>query len=132
VAIGPVQKRGRFDSRRPGPATAIYVDRGPFPPNTRPEDYQLPVGESETIILGLVTKGQPYLSEDGTNLYTEYTISIEEVFKDSARLSLKRGGVIALNRMGWIAAAGLGQRRSNRCPWPWRSTAHRTSLHVLS
>jgi hypothetical protein len=47
-----------------------------------------------------VTKVQPYLSEDGTNLYTEFTISAEEVFKDSASLSLKRGSVVASFRIG--------------------------------
>jgi hypothetical protein len=50
--------------------------------------------------LGSVTKGQPYLSEDGTSLYSEFTISVEEVFKDSASLSLKRGSVVALFRKG--------------------------------
>ena len=78
----------------------MFVDRMPFPPNTRREDFQLPVSESDTILLGSVSKVQPYLSEDGTNLYTEYTVSVEDVFKDSASLFPKKDSVIALFRMG--------------------------------
>jgi hypothetical protein len=78
----------------------VFVDRMPFPPNTRREDFQLPVSESDTILLGSVSKVQPYLSEDGTTLYTEYTVSVEDVFKDSASLFPKKDSVIALFRMG--------------------------------
>jgi hypothetical protein len=93
-------KRSRFDTRPSGPASGIFVDRAPFPPNTRPEDFQFPVAGSDAIFLGSVTRVQPYLSEDGTNLYTEFTISVEEPFKDSAGLSLKRNSVVTLFRIG--------------------------------
>src|ERR1035441_9949212 len=86
----------RFDTQPSGPPSVVFVDRMPFPPNTRREDFQLPVSESDTILLGSVSKVQPYLSEDGTNLYTEYTVSVEEVFKDSASLFPKKDSVIAL------------------------------------
>jgi hypothetical protein len=96
----PSAKRSRFDPRPSGPASVIYVDRAPFPPFARSADYQLPVKESGTILLASVRKAQPYLSEDGTSLYTEYTISVEEVFKDSATLSFKAGAIVALYRIG--------------------------------
>jgi hypothetical protein len=93
-------KRSRFDTRPLGPASAIFVDRAPFPPNARPDDFQLPVAGSDAIFLGSVTKVQPYLSEDRTNLYTEFTISVEESFKDGAGLSIKRNSVVTLFRIG--------------------------------
>src|ERR1035438_2150339 len=79
----PSARRSRFDTQPSGPPSDVIVDRAPFRPGTRREDFQLPVSESDTILLGSVSKVQPYLSEDGTNLYTEYTVSVEEVFKDS-------------------------------------------------
>jgi len=96
----PSARRSRLGSQPSGPPSVVFVDRMPFPPNTRREDFQLPVSESDTILLGSVSKVQPYLSEDGTNLYTEYTVSVEEVFKDSASLFPKKDSVIALFRMG--------------------------------
>ena len=93
-------KRSRFDTRPSGPASGIFVDRAPFPPNARPEDFQLPVAESDTVLLGSVANVQPYLSEDGTSLYTEFTVSAEELLKDSAGLSLNRDSVLTLFRIG--------------------------------
>src|ERR1022692_39877 len=72
----PSARRSRFDTQPSGPPSAVFVDRMPFRPNTRPEDFQLPVSESNTILLGPLSKVQPYLSEDGSNLYTEYTVSV--------------------------------------------------------
>ena len=96
----PSAKRSRLDTRPSGPPSGIFVDRAPFPPNTRLEDFQLPVAQSDTILLGSVTKVHPYLSEDGTSLYSEFTISVEEVIKDGAGLSLKRDSVVTLFRIG--------------------------------
>src|ERR1041385_7894285 len=93
-------KRSAFDTRPSGPAGIIYVDRAPFPPNARPEDVAFPVTASDSIVLGSVTKVQPYLSEDETSLYSEFTVSVEEVFKDSPQLSLNPKSIIALFRMG--------------------------------
>src|ERR1039457_3736410 len=95
----PSARRNRFDTQPSGPPSAVFVDRV-FRPNTRPEDFQLPVSESDTILLGSVSKVEPYLSEDGSSLYTEYTVSAEEVFKDSSSQFLKKDSVIALFRMG--------------------------------
>jgi hypothetical protein len=96
----PSARRSRFDTQPSGPPSDVIVDRAPFRPGTRREDFQLPVSESDTILLGSVSKVQPYLSEDGSSLYTEYTVSVEEVFKDSASLFPKKDSVIALFRMG--------------------------------
>jgi hypothetical protein len=96
----PNARRSRFDTQQVGPPSAVFVDRAPFRPGARREDFQLPVSESDTILLGSVSRVQPYLSEDGTSLYTDYTVSVEEVFKDSASLFPKKDSVIALYRMG--------------------------------
>ncbi len=102
-------KRPRLDAMPPRPPNGVVVDRAPAPPNTRPEDYQLQVADSDTIILGSVTKVQPYFSEDGTSLYTEYTLSVEQVFKDSANLALKAGAAVAIFRMGGALRLASGR-----------------------
>lgn len=102
-------KRNRLDTMPPRPPNVVFVDRAPAPPNTRPEDYQLPVVDSDTIILGSLSTAQPYLSEDGTSLYTEYTISVEQVIKDSANLTLKAGSIVALFRMGGALRLAFGR-----------------------
>src|ERR1022692_2132716 len=55
----PSARRSRFDTQPSGPPGVVFVDRMPFRPNTRPEDFQLPVSESDTILLGSVSKVQP-------------------------------------------------------------------------
>jgi len=93
-------KRNRNDGRPSGPPSVVFVDQSPPAPNSRPEDAQLPVPTSDTIVLGAVIKVQPYLSEDGTALYTEFTVSVEEVLKQGNGLSLKRDSAVTLYRMG--------------------------------
>ena len=55
---------------------------------------------SNTIVVGIVKRIQPYLSEDKRNIYTEYTISVTEVLKDAKGLSLNAASTISLDRMG--------------------------------
>ena len=52
---------------------------------------------------------QPYLSEDKTNIYTEYTVSVEQVLMDTKGLLPKPGAVIALDRMGGALRLASGR-----------------------
>ena len=62
----------------------------------------LPVAASDAIVMGEITNAQAYLSPDKTGVYTEYTVRVDEVLKQSS-------------------AAAVGQRR------PGRRTAGRWS-----
>ena len=61
---------------------------------------ELSVDSADTIIIGSVSKVQPYLSEDGTRVYTEFSVLPLEIFKNAKGLLLATGSVITLYQMG--------------------------------
>jgi hypothetical protein len=65
-----------------------------------PRPSALPISQSDVAILGTVINAQPYLSEKKTSTYTEFTIRVEEVFKNDARAPLGRGDSIIADREG--------------------------------
>ncbi len=59
----------------------------------------LPVETAEAVVIGTVTKREAHLSEDATNIYTEYRVGIEQVLKDTdGTLSTKEN--VSLVRYG--------------------------------
>jgi hypothetical protein len=76
-----------------GPPRTMVVDRfAPLP--------EFPVESADTIIIGFVSKVQPYLTEDGTRVYTEFSVLPLEIFKNAKELLLATGSVITLYQMG--------------------------------
>lgn len=59
----------------------------------------LPVAESSYIVLGRVTKAEAHLSENKKNVYSEFAVSVERVFK-TANSSIIEGSEIAVDRVG--------------------------------
>lgn len=59
----------------------------------------LPTAESDAVLLGKVVDAKGYLSNDKTGAYSEFTIIIEEVFKDGRR-SLIPGSSVVGEREG--------------------------------
>ena len=59
----------------------------------------LPVERADAIVIGTVADRKAYLSDDETNIYTEYEVKIEEVFKDLSD-SLKTDDVVPFIRNG--------------------------------
>ncbi|HJP92211.1 MAG TPA: hypothetical protein VJ875_09665, partial [Pyrinomonadaceae bacterium] len=59
----------------------------------------LPVAESSYILLGRVTNAEAHLSENKKNVYSEFTISVEKVFK-TADSSIIVGNEIVVDRIG--------------------------------
>jgi hypothetical protein len=60
----------------------------------------IPVALSDSILIGTVQDAQAYLSSDKTGLYSEFTFSIEEVFKNSRPMPLAVGSTVAGEREG--------------------------------
>ena len=52
------------------------------------------------MIVGEVTDAKAYLSEDKTNVYSEFTVRIEEILKDSTAVPLAPGASITTVRTG--------------------------------
>jgi hypothetical protein len=59
----------------------------------------LPVAKSAYILLGKVTTAEAHLSEDKQNVYSEFNVSVEKVFK-TANSSVVEGSEVSLDRIG--------------------------------
>ena len=59
----------------------------------------LPVTKSGYILLGKVTNAEAHLSEDKKNVFSEFTVSVEKVFK-TADSSIIEGSEVSLDRIG--------------------------------
>jgi hypothetical protein len=68
------------------PSKVVIVDLMPM--------AELPAKQSDVVVVGYVKRAQPYFSEDKQNIYTEYTISIVEVLRNTTQLPLKAEAVI--------------------------------------
>jgi hypothetical protein len=60
----------------------------------------LPVEQSNAVVLGEVVDAQAYLSGDRTNVYSEFTIRVEEVLKNDDRVALAPNCLVATDRPG--------------------------------
>jgi len=58
----------------------------------------LPVAESSYIVLGKVTSSEAHLSQDKRNVYSEFKVSVEKVFKTATAIS--EGTEIVVDRSG--------------------------------
>jgi hypothetical protein len=69
---------------------------GAFLPEGQFDFPALPIGESDAVVLGEVVDAQAHLSEDKSNVYSEFTIRIDNVFKSGRALA----GQITVERIG--------------------------------
>lgn len=60
----------------------------------------LPVAQSDAVLLGRVKNAQAYLSNDRTGVYSEFTIRIDQVFKNNEGMKLSLGDSVILEREG--------------------------------
>ncbi|MGI8838840.1 MAG: hypothetical protein ACR2H4_19700 [Pyrinomonadaceae bacterium] len=65
-----------------------------------PGEPALPVAQSDIIVLGRITDSKAHLSNDRTNIYSEFSVAIEEVIKDNPPISVTPGAIIATERRG--------------------------------
>ena len=62
----------------------------------------LPTAESNAVVLGKVVAASAYLSNDKSNVYSEFTIQVEEIFKDESGSLNLSGTVVALREGGRV------------------------------
>lgn len=60
----------------------------------------LPVPQSGAIVVGEVVDAQAYLSGDKTDVYSEFTVRVEEVLKADGRAELAPGSLVVTERQG--------------------------------
>lgn len=79
-------------SRNPGPD----IGGGGFFPEDQFEFPALPTGLSDVVVLGEVLDAQAHLSEDKSNVFSEFTVHITKVLKSKGSLA----GQISVERIG--------------------------------
>lgn len=63
-------------------------------------ESSLPSGQSIAIIVGQVVQAQAYLSEDKANVYSEFTVQIEDILKNDNTTPIRAGDAIITERQG--------------------------------
>lgn len=71
----------------------------------------LPVGLSDIVIIGTVLNAQAYLSSDKTGLFSEFTVSVQEVLKTTGSDPILPGANISIEREGARIRYPSGQVR---------------------
>jgi hypothetical protein len=111
TALGPTDpavrelrhaRGSRYDKRRPQPISELASGVEELPLITHWESgiAALPSTQSNAVVLGNVLDAQAYLSNDKTGVYSEFTVHIKEVFKDSNQVPLKPNDAITVEREG--------------------------------
>ncbi len=60
----------------------------------------LPVSRSCAVITGEVTASQAHLSDDETNIYSEFTVKVDEIFKNDNHGQIGAGSSLIVERAG--------------------------------
>jgi hypothetical protein len=60
----------------------------------------LPVTKSTAVVVGEITRAQAYLSEDQTNIYSEFNLRVDQVLKNDDATSINIGDKIVIQRKG--------------------------------
>lgn len=59
----------------------------------------LPVAESEIVVVGTIGTAQAHLSESKRNVFSEFTVTVEDVLKSKIQ-GVKQGSVLTIDRVG--------------------------------
>jgi hypothetical protein len=60
----------------------------------------LPFDHSDAVVVGSITSGQAYLSNDQRNIYSEFGLVVQDVLKDSGTRHIQAGDKIDIERQG--------------------------------
>ena len=71
-----------------------------LPPSHMPPEPALPAALSDAVIIGEVTDARSYLSPDKTDLYSEFTVRVDTLLKNTAPTPLFPGATVAALRSG--------------------------------
>jgi hypothetical protein len=77
-----------------------------------PHNPAIPAAESELIVIGESLTATAHLSNDKTGVYSEFTIRVSEVFKNSSSNAVSQGSNITVDSAGGIVRYPNGQKVS--------------------
>lgn len=103
-------KNSRYDKRAmvvSDPDTSITLTEVVYEGK---EHRPLPIRESDIVIIGEVQDRNSYLSNDKSGVYTEFSVSVDELLKgDQAQVNL--GSIITASRFGGVVQYPNGHKR---------------------
>lgn len=90
-----------------------------------PVEVALPVKQSDAVVIGNVKEAHAYLSGDNTNVYSEFTVDVEDVLKSNSLVTISSGDYITAERAGGRVRLPSGKvilrgDRSKSMPIPGR------------
>jgi hypothetical protein len=101
------KRNGRHDysGNAADAATFVLGESSPpialdLPPNDGAQESAIPAQSSDAVVIGKVTDARAYLSNDKTAVYSEFSVTLEEVLSDNTTASLSAGAVITAERRG--------------------------------
>ena len=110
----PVKKAARKEKQKRYDGPSI-VARKPHPSDVEvssiyesPQLPALPISQSNVIVLGTVQNGDAHLSDNKKNIYSEFSVQLDDVLK--ADVSLPANNLITVDREGGIVAYPNGQQ----------------------
>jgi len=93
----------------------VYSNVGPdvneaiFTPEPHVTFPPLPVAESDIVVVGTVGSGEAHLSDNKKNIFSEFTLVVEEVLK-SKMSGIGQGSVLTADRIGGHVVYPNGQK----------------------
>jgi hypothetical protein len=95
-----IAKNNRYDKndKRARRLTELPSGGGAVHGNEQPPPFPLPVKQSDAIVIGRVTKAQPYLTNTETSMYTEVNVTVEQVLKNDGIPSAGVGSTLTVDR----------------------------------
>ena len=69
----------------------------------------LPVAESEIVVVGTIGSAQAILSESKTNVFSEFTLTVEDIFKSKVQ-GVAQSSVLTIDRVGGHVKYPDGQK----------------------
>jgi len=70
------------------------------PDAPKPDPTQFATCNADAIVVGTLTSKASQLTEDGSFIFTDYEMAVEEVLKDDAAAPVQTGGLITVTREG--------------------------------
>jgi hypothetical protein len=77
--------------------------------DAEPIPKAIPVAESSLVVVGTITEGEAFLSNEKKGIYSEYTIRIQTILKEDPRKKLKPDDTEIADRSGGVAEYPNGQ-----------------------
>jgi hypothetical protein len=73
-----------------------------------PQPESIPISTSDAIVVGRIIKVQPYLTQLQTSIYSEFTVQVEEVIRDSSDI-VSTNKQIVVDREGGVLRTSDGK-----------------------